>query len=121
MDMKPTSAKLSVGGLCVTLILSLAVIVLEVKKPAVSHSNILYLSCVSTRHLRMKMNRLLLTCENGNKLVQPVIDRNALMHPIVEDDDLKENKLFPLYINRSNDLKENKVFPSYANSTTIIE
>lgn len=75
---KPTPIKISIGGLCVSLLLSLIVIGLEVKKPALSNSmNLYHLSCVSTGQMQKKRKvlRLFLECKN-HQILQPVIDKS---------------------------------------------
>ena len=76
--LKPTPTKLSLGGLTLTLVISLIVIGLEMKKPNQDYS----LKCISYSQ-PIKPNqilRLVLRCEKNNfindRFLQPVLDKS---------------------------------------------
>ena len=89
--LKPTPTKLSLGGLTLTLVISLIVIGLEMKKPNQDYS----LKCISYSQ-PIKPNqilRLVLRCEKNNfindRFLQPVLDNSQ---PVL-DKSLKSQKL----------------------------
>ena len=80
---KPTPTKISIGGLCMSIILTFIVVALEVKKTGLSqNTELYYLKCTTTSQLKgEKLVYWFLQCERERKyttaLFQPVVDGNT--------------------------------------------